>query len=401
MTSISAAKRIVFKILILSVLVVTTIFASSVSTYANPYPIKVAGERHTLVLLSDGTVVGWGQFNSGELGPVSSIPHEGFWSTAFVSIKLPRKAIDIATAESVSFAVLDDGSVVSWGGNRRFLLGIGEAGNSLPLINNTRSSENPVKISNLSDIVQISASYGRAIALRRDGTVHAWGGAERKTAVQIPGIKGIVQISASGTHSMALDSSGSVWTWGDPLYGSLGRMSDGDRAEKVPGIESVVSIAAGMGVSTVVKKDGSVWVWGSNFNAQFGDGKRTDAPIIGGLSNKVEITPREVAGVRNAVSITSGFGGRHTIVLLKDGTLRGWGNSDWGQVGAGVSGTFQQSPILPKITNVKAVFAAENNSYAVKNDNSFWIWGKGDRGRYPLTAVTKFPVRLELFRVTP
>jgi len=74
--------------------------------------------------------------------------------------------------------------------------------------------------------------------------------------------------------------------------------------------------------------------------------------------------------VREAISL--GITGRHTLVLLKDGTLRGWGNTDWGQIGAGVSGTFQPKPVTPKITGVKAVFAAGNNSFAARTDNTFW-----------------------------
>lgn len=45
----------------------TTLFFNVQSAAANAYPIKVVGDRHTLVLLSDGTIVGWGPCDSGEL----------------------------------------------------------------------------------------------------------------------------------------------------------------------------------------------------------------------------------------------------------------------------------------------------------------------------------------------
>jgi alpha-tubulin suppressor-like RCC1 family protein len=94
--------------------------------------------------------------------------------------------------------------------------------------------------------------------------------------------------------------------------------------------------------------------------------------------------------------MSAGFGGRHVLVLLKDGTLRGWGNTDWGQLGAGVSGTFQLSPVTPKLAGVHAVFAIGNNSFAVKNDGSFWGWGSGGQGRWPFTANTKVPTAISL-----
>jgi len=109
-----------------------------------------------------------------------------------------------------------------------------------------------------------------------------------------------------------------------------------------------------------------------------------------------QLVPQQVRGITNVVAISVGLTGRHTVVLLKDEALRGWGNTDWGQLGAGVFGTFQERPFSPKLAGVKAVFAAGNNSFAVRTDNAFWIWGSGGRGELPLPANTTVPVRLEL-----
>jgi alpha-tubulin suppressor-like RCC1 family protein len=178
-------------------------------------------------------------------------------------------------------------------------------------------------------------------------------------------------------------------------------MSNQDNPEKVADLSDVISISAGRMVSTAVKKDGTVWVWGSNAEAQFGNGKRTDEPVRGGLSNKIFLVPEQVPGVQNAVYVTCGFGGRDTIVLLKDGTLRGWGNTDYGQLGVGISARYLETPVTPKITGVKAIFTVHNNSFAIKNDNSFWIWGGTGREPFPLEKQATIPVRLELFRITP
>ena len=96
------------------------------------------------------------------------------------------------------------------------------------------------------------------------------------------------------------------------------------------------------------------------------------------------------------MAISAGLAGRHVLVLLKDGTLRGWGNTDWGQLGAGMTATFQLSPVTPRITGVKAVIAAGNSSFAVKADGSFWGWGTGDRGRWPFQVNTKVPTAITL-----
>ena len=99
-------------------------------------------------------------------------------------------------------------------------------------------------------------------------------------------------------------------------------------------------------------------------------------------------------GVTNVVAISAASNGRHVMVLLKDGTLRAWGNTDWGQIGAGLTATFQPAPVTPKIAGVKTVFAVGNNTFAVKQDGSFWGWGSGGREEWPFAANTRLPTAI-------
>lgn len=385
----SRAKRIV--VLTAAIFALGMCFSVSIE---GKTAVKVVGDRHTLVLFSDGSVAGWGPCDWGELGPIAAVPQRRNWATAMVSIQLPQKAVDIAAGDASSFALLDNGTVVSWGKNLYQMLG---TNSRVRLPDGKDGSEVPVKVTGLTDIIQIAAGGTMAAALKRDGSVFVWGnGANASTPVKLSELRSISQVSVGTSHGMALDSTGNVWTWGTDYFGALGRVSQTFSVGQVAGLTNVTSIAAGQGVSTVVKKDGTVWVWGSNFQGQFGNGERTDAPVRGGLANEIETTPRQVAGVRSAILVTSGLLGRHTLVLLKDGSLRGWGNSDWGQIGAGVTATFQLTPVIPKITGVKAVFAVQNNSFAIKNDGTFWAWGTGWYGEFPLKVNTKLPKLLEL-----
>jgi len=320
--------------LFLSFIIGTIIFVSAAAIKAQNYPVKAVGDRHTLILLSDGSVIGFGPCDWGELGPISDVPQRRNWATDFVSVKLPRKAVDIAAGEASSFALLKNGTVYAWG-------------------------------------EKFKAKFG-------DG----------KTPVQIPGLQNITKISVAYRHFLALDKSNHVWVWGENYCGKTGRTDDPKMVAQVPELADVVSIAAGACVSTVVKKDGTVWVWGSNGMAGFGNGQQTEGADL-------QFVPQQVSVVRNAVAVSSGAMGRHTLVLLKDGSLRGWGNSDWGQIGAGVSGDFQPRPVTPKITNVKAIFAVQNSSYALKNDNTFWIWGSVFN-EFPLKKNASVPVQLSL-----
>jgi alpha-tubulin suppressor-like RCC1 family protein len=130
-----------------------------------------------------------------------------------------------------------------------------------------------------------------------------------------------------------------------------------------------------------------VWVWGSNWQQQFGFPAPTEqASLNGGW----ELTPQQVPGVTNVVEIALGINGRHTLARLRDGTLRVWGNNDWGQLGTGAGAGYQPRPVTPKIAGVAHVMAAGNNSFAVRTDGSLWAWGAG-RGEWPLNAYVRVP----------
>jgi len=357
--------------------------------------LKVVGERHKLVLFSDGTVAGWGNCSSGELGPVT-FPVKSYRSAGLVTIALPGRAIDIAAGAASSYALLENGTVVAWGKNFSGELGSGAAVNS-KLPGGVAGSEVPVTVDGVSGAKQIVAYDLTAHALLSSGAVVGWGGPLGKSPSPVANATNLVQISSGGGHVLGLTAAGRVLSWGSNYYGALGRPPRQEQpintAAEVPGLSDVLQVAAGTGISTVLKKDGTIWVWGANWHGQFGNGDRTDPP---GVNYGYELAPRQVTGVTNVVSISLGLTGRHTLALLKDGTLRGWGNTDWGQLGAGVSGTFQLRPVSPKIANVKSVFAAGNNSFAVLADGSLWIWGLGERGEWPLAANAKTPVRLDL-----
>jgi len=192
---------------------------------------------------------------------------------------------------------------------------------------------------------------------------------------------------------LALTKDGRVLAWGNNRYGALGRepKTEGftEQPAAVTDMTGVIAIAAAGDASMTVKSDGTVWVWGSNGQGQFGNGDRTSHPSAGTQS-----VPQRVPGVTNVVAISAN--GRHVMVRLKDGTLRAWGNTDWGQIGAGVSGTFQLSPVTPKIANVRSIFAVGNCTFAVKTDGTFWGWGGGSAGEWPLSANTKLPVLIEI-----
>ena len=365
--------------------------------------VKVVGARHQLALKSDGSVVGWGEWRHGQLGSVAAIGPTAPWTDRPIAMDLPGKAVDVAAGDSTSYAVLDDGTVWAWGDGRQGELGTG-ANPTLPLLSHStrameyRGAERPVK-AGIDGVASIAAAGHTAVAVLKDGTVSQW--PRRRTAdsdpsfrpIAVPKLANVTQVSASWSHVLALTADGTVWAWGSNALGAVGIEPKGDQVLDpfpVPGLTTVAAVAAADDVSLVLKRDGTVWVWGSNGQAQFGNGQRTSHPTVGTTS-----VPQQVPGVTTAVALSAGTG-RQVLVILKDGTLRGWGNTDFGQIGAGVSGVPQPTVTTPKIGGVKAVFAVGNNTYAVKTDGSFWGWGNGGAGRWPFAQVTKLPAPVTL-----
>jgi alpha-tubulin suppressor-like RCC1 family protein len=334
-----------------------------------------------------------------------------------VPIDLPGKALQVALGESTQYALLEDGSVVSWGTNDEGQLGNGPMGASGEPGTYPRPSVTPVSVTGLADVIQIAAGWKHAVALRKDGTVWAWGrrdngeigdgaptGLRPLRAIgptRVPGLEGITQIAVDGSHNLALRSDGRVMSWGSNRNGELGigtRLTGWTPVE-VSGLDHVVAIAAGTGgagagSSGAVRDDGTVWMWGTNTSAQMGNGQGPMSPDDPGGRN---LAPVPVKGVAGAKRLSIGFG--HVAALLGDGTLRLWGHDGWGQIGVGMSGSYQQKPMkVTGIANVAAVYLGGLHSIAVCADGTLWIWGKSfiENGPGLLGKNLHVPTRLDV-----
>ena len=348
----------------------------------------IAISNVALIVKSDGSVVGWGPDADGLM---ARPPSRTRVTTAPVSLDLPGKASQVALGSATAYALLEDGTVVAWGQNDEGQLGNGPMGASAD--NYPKPSVTPVQVTGLTDIIQVEAGWKHAIALRRDGSVWAWGTRDNGAIgdgqpatlrplkaigpVRVPGLEGITQIAADRSHNLALKSDGHVMSWGSNSDGELGigtRLTGWTPAEVI-GLDRVTAIAAGTGggkgFSGAVRSDGTVWLWGTNTSAQMGNGEGPMSPDDPGGRNLVPVQLKSVTGAR---SLSIGVG--HVAVLLHDGTLRMWGHDGWGQIGVGTSGFYQEKPVkVAGISNVSAIYLGGPHSFAVRADGTLWIWG--------------------------
>ena len=284
-----------------------------------------AGYRHNLVLKADGTVWGWGDGSYGELGDgkatdsIEPVRASGLTGVTAIAAFGERGG-------SHSLALKRDGTVWAWGQNY-----FGELGDGT-----TTDRHTPVQVSDLTGVTAIACGYRFSLALKSDGSVWAWGWydccrewyegtrANHPTPVQVSGLTGIAAISAVCRNGLALKKDGSVWAWGDNRHGQLGVGTTADRETpvQVSGLTGVTAIAMGSGHCLALKGDGTVWAWGANDDGQLGDGTKTE-----------RLTPVQVSGLSKMTAITGA--NSYSLALKADGTVWAWGWNAWGELGDG------------------------------------------------------------------
>lgn len=366
-----------------------------------PTVTQIAASWHILVLLSDGTVTAAGNNRSGQLGRVKAI--RGFLPAARVD--LPGRAVQVAAGDDdASYALLEDGTVWAWGRGVKNNLGV--------KLDGSTERHTPGAVPGLSGVSRITAHGALVMAVVRDGSVRAWGevpeiltGGNRvfpgvTTPIAVQGLANVADVALWAVGGYALTRDGRVWSWGSNVKGELGNGTAAVEIRapaQVPGVSDVVSIATANGAAVAVTKDGRVWSWGSNEQAGLGHGTQADVNEPG------QPTPAPATSIVDAVEVKAGTMGRQFIVRRRNGTLIGWGNSDWGQLGAGISGDFQPKPTPIKLPDVEAYWLGGNFSFARTKDGTVWFWGEESaaRGLLGTRGNQKIPARVPSTALVP
>ncbi|HJP75731.1 MAG TPA: hypothetical protein VJ914_15790 [Pseudonocardiaceae bacterium] len=195
---------------------------------------------------------------------------------------------------------------------------------------------------------------------------------------QVPGLSGVTSVAASYGNTYALGSTGTVYAWGRNDQQELGNGKIAGFATvpaAITGLPTITAIAAGADNGYALDVDHHVWAWGDNGVGELGIG-----------STNVSTVPVEVNLPAPAVSIASSD--NTAFALLSDGTVWSWGYNQYDRLGNGTgcadptSGScFATSPVqVSSVSNAKALYATQLNSYVVESDGSVWAWGWNAEG---------------------
>jgi alpha-tubulin suppressor-like RCC1 family protein len=381
------------------------------------------------VLLADGTVRTFGANNFGQLGVNDTATRQ----TPVQVFTISSSATAVACGQYYTAVLLADGTVRTFGANDNGQLGV-----------NDRSQRNtPVIVLNITTATSIACGETHTAVLLADGTVRAVGrntngqlginvtGGTRQTPVQVFGISSSATVLACGfEHTIVLLANGTVQTFGQNGFGNLGLNDTVSRQTpvQVVAISATVSVtpaptafltsaatsitlaatggqiwtssatgvarttagsvAGGLYHTVVVLKDGTVRTFGSNDSGELGVGDTTS-----------RLTPVQVIGITNATAATGGGYGS-TSVLLSDGTVRTFGQNNSGQLGVNDT-TNRLTPVtVLNITSATAVARGYYHGAVLLADGTVRSFGNGQFGQLGVNITTSRLTPVQVFGIS-
>lgn len=323
-----------------------------------------AGGGRTCALRRDHSVACWGADMDGDNSQPQAIA--GLNNVTQISV-----GVDHACA------LRDNRTVSCWGHNDHGQLGNG---------NTTDSLRTPVAVSNLNNVLQVSAGDGFTCAVIEgflSNSISCWGdnasgqlgiNNQQANAPRPMPVNGNFNLVSAGSgHACARrESNGAIMCWGRNTQGQLGNGSTAERVNAPANVagnlgNNVNEVVAGAGF-TCARKGGNVYCWG--------------APIGSTGDNVLAPPAAAIAGLTDAAQISASAAGASVCARKTGNSVVCWGSDADGQLGNGEDpASATPVAIAGNVSNVREVSVGTKHACLVKsNDGEIQCWGEGSGG---------------------
>lgn len=377
--------------------------STAIIALASPLPRQVGittnwakvctGNGQTLALRTDGSLWAWGMTSYGITGQVlyhnQDVPIQIGGSNMWRRISLGRMH---------AVALQQDSTLWTWGINQYGQLGNGLVGTSATVV--------PTQVGTSHSWVMIAAGNGHTVALRRDGTLWAWGlnsegqlgdgtTVTRLSPVLIPrpakaALNSVwTHVAVGDDFTLALRSDNTLWAWGRNSYYQLGDNTSITRLLPTQiGLEKTwAKLAGGAFHAEAIRQNGELWGWGENAQGQVGSSTVAAQP-----------EPIQVGTSTNWLQVAASD--YNTAAVRSDGTLWTWGSGANRQLGDGSTGNRRAPAQMGTITTWSSVDVGYSHSAAIRSDGTLWAWGVNGSGQLGIPSFTFVPLLIQ-FNQTP
>jgi alpha-tubulin suppressor-like RCC1 family protein len=148
------------------------------------------------------------------------------------------------------------------------------------------------------------------------------------------------RIDSGSWHSCAIDASGALRCWGYNGFGELGygnieNIGDNETPNAAGPVDlgagrTAKAVTTGEFFSCAILDNGTVRCWGPNAHGRLG---YPGVDYIGDNETPAAAGPVDLGAGRTATAISAGS--THVCAILDNGSVRCWGNADYGQLGYG------------------------------------------------------------------
>ncbi|MCA9626817.1 MAG: chromosome condensation regulator RCC1, partial [Myxococcales bacterium] len=238
------------------------------------------GYDHTLLLLTDGTVLAFGENGKGQLGTGGT--EDSDTPTAVPGL---TDIVQLAAGSASSYALDASGKLYAWGRN--------QYGNLANATSDTDAHDTPMEITGLPPLVQLACGRDHVLALDETGKLWGWGlnssnqvgqydtavwGSPLTTPVELPWNSDVVMVHAQANQSFIELRGGRILGWGQNVNGSLGVATDEDLPEPIEpvfALDRLLDVGVGALHGVAMRNDGAVFAWGWSSEGSLGGGEGT------------------------------------------------------------------------------------------------------------------------------